>query len=471
MPTRPQSDLVIAANRLPVHRSSPEHGWETSPGGLVSALLPILRRDRGVWVGWGGSTGSVIDPFEHDGFACAPVELSERELEEYYAGFSNRTLWPLYHDACQQPEFRRRWWHTYVEINRRFAHAISESAAPGAKVLVQDYHLQLVPGMLRELRSDVRIGFFLHIPFPPTELFAQLPWRSRILEGLLGADVVGFQTRSGAQNFQRLVGRYTGHRPQGGAVRIGDRWVQARAFPISIDVKRFEELAARPEIRARAQEIRRDLGEDRTILLGVDRLDYTKGIDIRLRALQDLLASGRRTVDDIVMVQISVPSRELVEDYVDLRSRVEELVGKINGNHAKVGRIPVHYLRRSLPIEELVPHYVAADVMVVTPLRDGMNLVAKEYVACRRENTGVLVLSEFAGAARELRDALLVNPHDIDGMSEAFARAAEMPPEQQQRRMRAMRRRIRRRTVYDWVDEFMGAVEESSASRAAGSHA
>ncbi len=458
MPEQTASELVVVANRLPVQRNGGQ--WETSPGGLVSALLPILQRERGVWVGWPGSGDAPEGAFEHDGFTNVPVELSASEIDDYYEGFSNSSLWPLYHDACQPPRFHRRWWHSYVAVNKRFAEAACSVASEGARILVQDYHLQLVPGMIRELRPDVRIGFFLHIPFPPTELFSQLPWRRQIVEGLLGADVVGFQTRRGAQNFMRLVTRFTDHRAQGSRVKVGTRAVQARAFPISIDTARFERLCADPAIIARSRDIRREAGEGRSIFLGVDRLDYTKGIDIRLRSLQELLSSGKRTIHDTVLIQVSVPSREFVTEYVELRSRVEELVGQINGQFGEVGSAPVHYLRRNLPIEELVAHYMAADVMLVTPLRDGMNLVAKEYVACRPDNTGVLVLSEFTGAANELDRAVLVNPHDIDGMAAAFAEAASMPRDEQSRRMRSMRSRVRRRTVYDWADEFVGALDE-----------
>jgi len=280
---------------------------------------------------------------------------------------------------------------------------------------------------------------------------------------LLGADVVGFQTRAGAQNFIRLVNRYTSHRGVGQAIMVGQRHVQAREFPISIDFDRFEQLAQDPAIIDRAEEIRAEVGEHRTILLGVDRLDYTKGIDLRLRAVDELLKSDRHTVNDLALVQVSVPSRESVDEYVEVRSRIEELVGQINGAHGEVGQMPVHYLRRNLPIEELVANYLAADVMLVTPFRDGMNLVAKEYIACRLHDTGVLVLSEFTGAARELDRAVLVNPHDIDGMASAIERAITMTKTEQARRIRSMRQKIRRRTVFDWANDFLGAVDAASS--------
>ena len=451
-----RGDLVVVANRLPVHRT--DNGWETSPGGLVSALMPMLQRRQGVWVGWPGSGAGDLATFIHDSLHNVPVPLSDNEVRDYYEGFSNSTLWPLYHDACQQPQFHRHWWRPYVEVNERFAEVAAREASPGASVLVQDYQLQLVPGMLRQIRPDLKIGFFLHIPFPPVELFAQLPWRQRILEGLLGADVVGFQTKAGAQNFIRLVNRYTPHRGVGQTIVVDGRQVEAREFPISIDYDNIDRLAADPATIRRAAEIRAELGDNRTIMLGVDRLDYTKGIDQRLRAFHEMLREGRHTVHDLVLVQVSVPSREQVDEYIEIRERIETLVGRINGDFAEVGKVPVHYLRRSLPLEDLVAYYVAADVMLVTPLRDGMNLVAKEYCAASRDDTGVLVLSEFCGSAHELERAVLVNPHDIDGMAATIERAIAMPQAEQARRMRSLRQRVRRRTVYDWADDFTAAL-------------
>ena len=454
-----RGDLVVIANRLPVHRTSPDSPWETSPGGLVSALMPILRENKGVWIGWAGSSETGCSPFEHDGLYNVPLHLSSKEVSDYYEGFSNSTLWPLYHDACQTPQYDRQWWAPYVAINQRFAEYAARETAPNGHVLVQDYHLQLVPGMLRELRPDVRIGFFLHIPFPPVELFAQLPWRKRILEGMLGADVIGFQTRHGAQNFVRLVNRYTSHCGSGQAVNVDGRRVLAKEYPISIDYDRIEALANDPKIIEHAKAIRSDLGENRTIMLGVDRLDYTKGIDQRLRAVYEIFDKGNHTVDDLVLVQVSVPSRESVDEYIEVRDRIEKLVGHINGEFGTVGAVPVHYLRRSLPIEELVAYYLAADVMLVTPFRDGMNLVAKEYVASRKNENGVLVLSEFTGSAVELDRAVLVNPHDIDGMAATIEQAITMPRQEQTRRMRSLRQRVRKRTVYTWASDFTQALE------------
>jgi trehalose-6-phosphate synthase len=321
--------------------------------------------------------------------------------------------------------------------------------------------------MLRELRSDVRIGFFNHIPFPGYELFAQLPWRRQIVAGLLGADLLGFQRQSDATNFLRACRRAAGFTTKGPVIRVsgpgpgGERAVRAAAFPISIDAAALEELARSDDVQARAKEIRQLVGQPRIVLLGIDRLDYTKGILHRLNAYGEILSEGRLGPPDAVLVQVASPSRERVEQYRLLRDEVEGTVGRINGEHEELGRPPIHYLYQSYPREEMAALYVAADVMLVTPLRDGMNLVAKEYVACRYEETGALVLSEFTGAADELTSAFLVNPHDIDGLKEAIVRAATISPSEARRRMRSMRRRVREHDVAHWAATFLETLQQT----------
>jgi trehalose 6-phosphate synthase len=457
---RKTSSIVIVANRLPVHRvrRGTTSAWKISPGGLVSALTPVLRSQPSTWIGWAGISGPPPQPFEHDGIRNHPVRLAREEIETFYQGFCNRTLWPLYHDAVRTPEYRRRWWSPYVNVNRRFAEAAAEMVAPAGTVWVHDYHLQLAPAMIRELRPDVRIGFFLHIPFPPQELFAQLPWRQVILSGLLGADVVGFQTAGGAQNFSQLARRYTTAEGTQHELRYQGRVVRPGAYPVSIDAKRFEELAQAVPVRRRAEAFRARLGPFRKVMLGVDRLDYTKGIDIRLRAYRELLRSQRVRLEACVLVQLAVPSRERVSEYREQRATIERLVGEINGEFGELGRAPVHYLHRNLPLEELIALYRVADVMVVTPLRDGMNLVAKEYAATRYDNTGALVLSEFTGSARELSSALLVNPHDIDGLATTLDAALHLPAEEQRQRMRSLRRCVKRHDVFHWAQSFLQAL-------------
>jgi trehalose 6-phosphate synthase len=468
--TAQSADFVVVANRLPVDLEKLPDGtqrWKRSPGGLVTALEPMLRSREGAWVGWPGLADADVEPLVEDGLHLHPVRLSAQEVEEYYEGFSNGTLWPLYHDVVAPPAFHRHWWQAYVRINQRFAEVVAQVAAQNATVWVQDYQLQLLPAALRELRPDLRIGFFLHIPFPPTELYMQLPWRRRIVEGLLGADLVGFHTPGGARNFRWLATRLAGASPGHGRneVVVGDRTVKLGAFPISIDSGNLDRLSRSAEVLERAKQIRSDLGDPERVVLGVDRLDYTKGIDVRLRAFEEL-PEGRINPDDTVMVQLATPSRERVEHYQKMRNDIEQSVGRINGEYARVGHPAVHYLHQSLPRDELVAFFVAADVMLVTPLRDGMNLVAKEYVACRHDNGGALVLSEFAGAALELKDALLVNPHDTDGVKNALYAAVTIERNEARRRMRALRRQVLNHDVDRWARTFLDALGLPPAEKA-----
>ncbi|KQU07209.1 trehalose-phosphate synthase [Rhodococcus sp. Leaf7] len=464
------SDFVVVANRLPVDLDTAPDGsrrWKRSPGGLVTALEPILRSNNGAWVGWPGVPDVDVEPFEDDGLELVPVPLSAQEVADYYEGFSNATLWPLYHDVIVRPVYDRAWWDAYVEVNRRFAEATSKAAAENATVWIQDYQLQLVPKMLRMLRPDLTIGFFLHIPFPPVELFMQMPWRTEIVEGLLGADLIGFHLPGGAQNFlylsRRLAGQPTsrgtvGVRSKLGLVQVGFRSVRVGAFPISIDSGDLDEKSRRKPVRDRAKEMRKELGNPKTIMLGVDRLDYTKGIDVRLEAFLELLAEERVDPEDVVMIQVATPSRERVESYKQMRGEIESMVGRINGEFSRVGHPVVHYMHRPIPRDELIAYYVAADVMLVTPIRDGMNLVAKEYVACRSDLGGSLVLSEFTGAAAELRQAYQCNPHDLNSVKDAMIAAIEQDAEAGRRNIRAMRRQVLAHDVDRWARSFLAAL-------------
>lgn len=459
---RADSPVVVVANRLPVDQVTDTDGttrWQRSPGGLVTALEPFVAGRGGAWVGWSGSAGEAPEPFESGGMSLIPVELSEEEVDRYYEGMSNASLWPLYHDVVEKPEYHRTWWDTYVQVNKRFAERAAEVAAEDAIVWVHDYQLQLVPAMLRQRRPDLTIGFFLHIPFPPYELFTQLPWRSAIVEGLLGADLVGFQLPSAATNFVQLARRLHELPTRGPTIEYDGRTVTARAFPISIDVAAFDELASSPEVLARAKEIRAELGDPEKVILGVDRLDYTKGISVRLRAFQELLEDGVVESPGTVMVQVATPSRERVEHYVHMRETIEQQVGHINGVHGSIGAPAVQYFNQSMPREELAALYRAADVMLVTPYRDGMNLVAKEYVAARGDHGGTLVLSEFAGAAAELKQAFLVNPHDIAGVKNQLLRALRVEPAEGARRMRAMRRYLVKHDLDHWATSFFDALK------------
>ncbi|SEC55013.1 trehalose 6-phosphate synthase [Paramicrobacterium humi] len=485
-------DFIVVANRLPVDSVTGSDGsqqWRLSPGGLVTALEPVMRGAEGAWIGWPGAADVEIEPFEHDGIKMEPVTLSESDVECYYEGFSNDTLWPLYHDVIAQPSYHREWWDAYLAVNRRFADRAIAIAAEGATVWVHDYQLQLVPGMLRDARPDLTIGFFNHIPFPAYGLFAQLPWRKQIVRGLLGADVIGFQRSADASNFSRAVRRLYGFETKGTRIWVPQdpgndsqagspparkalkmRRVVARHFPISIDSASYAKLADDPDVKARAAEIRKELGNPRTIMLGVDRLDYTKGIRHRIKAYGELLREGRIEVESTTLVQVASPSRERVATYIALRDEIERTVGRINGDFGTIGHTAVVYMHHGYPREEMVALYLAADVMLVTALRDGMNLVAKEYVAVRSDNDGVLILSEFTGAADDLKQALLINPHDIDGLKDAMMQAIEMPAAERRRRMRALRRRVLENDVTKWSQSFLEELRHNSTASPLAEH-
>ena len=450
--------VVVVANRLPVAWDEESGEWSPSPGGLVSALTPILQRTDGLWVGWSGVLEAGFDPFSHSGIRLVPVELDEDLYLSFYVGFCNGTLWPLYHDAVRAPEFHRHWWAPYREVNSRFADTTVSHIDSDDVVWVQDYQLQLAPAMIRERAKVHRIGFYLHIPFPPLELFAKLPWRQQVIEGLLGADVLSFQSRSSRTNFSVAARRLTEAEGTTSELRWQGRNVQLQVAPIGIDTSHFEQLGASDRVREHAAHIRSELDDPRSVILGVDRLDYTKGIDLRMRAIKTLFDRRPEMVGQVSFIQIAVPSRQDVAAYQRIRGDIEGMVGRINGDLAEVGRPPIHYLYRSFPTEELVGYYRAADVMLVTPLRDGMNLVSKEYVATRYDNTGALVLSEFAGAAEELNHALVVNPHDLDALADTLGRAVSMDPSEQSRRMKALRRTVTAKDVFWWADRCLQAL-------------
>ena len=439
------TELIVAANRLPVEAAPRGRGrWTRSPGGLAAALHPTLTARGGRWIGWTGGFRSAGLPTDL-GYALTAVELEPEIVRGYYDGFSNATLWPLYHDHVRQPVYNRDWWRGYAAANHRFADAIAAEAPQEGVVWVHDYHLQLVPAMVRSRRPDLRIGFYLHIPFPAPDLFMTLPWREEVIEGITAADVIGFQTPRDADNFRRS------------AALLGVE-ADVGCFPISVDFPVWDDIARRPSVHERIAELRHQLGSPRSVILGIDRLDYTKGIEQRLTAFRELLESGRLTVPDAVLVQVAVPSRDRTAAYRNERTRVEQLVGQINGEFGQLGAPAVHYIHRGFDHEEVAALYAAADVMLVTPVRDGMNLVAKEFVASRIGHHGVLVLSEFAGAAHELHDAVLVNPYDIEGLKDAIMRAVDMPEEEVVARMSRMRRIVEGHTVHDWAESFIGEL-------------
>ncbi|KAA8727381.1 alpha,alpha-trehalose-phosphate synthase (UDP-forming) [Corynebacterium phocae] len=464
-------DFVVVANRLPVDLQTSPDGkrtWTPSPGGLVTALTPVLRKNQGCWVGWPGVIDDAPEPFcTEDGVTLHPLKLNITEYQGFYEGFSNATLWPLYHDLIVTPQYDREWWHTYREVNLRFADEVASVAAHGATVWVQDYQLHLVPGILRQKRPDLTIGFFLHIPFPSADLFQQVPWREELVRGLMGADLIGFQLESGARNFLELASRqgYDTHgevstREVSAFINLsGGRRVGVGSFPISIDSAEMADFTTVD--LGGAERIHAELGKERTVILGVDRLDYTKGILQRLIAFEELLESGALDPQEVAMVQLATPSRERIDHYRLARSRVEEAVGRINGRFGQIGRPVVHYQHTSVNKTTLRRYYRMADIMMVTPFKDGMNLVAKEFVACHGDFSGALVLSEFAGAADELTQAYLCNPFDIESVKTALRsafRGLRDQPDALAQRMQIMHEQVLSHDVDLWSTSFLTAL-------------
>jgi trehalose 6-phosphate synthase/phosphatase len=445
--------LVVVSNRLPfAFRRGAGGRWRAEPGsgGLVTALLPVLRDRGGIWIGWPGAKAPARSLATADaGYRLVGVPLAPSEVREFYLGFSNEVIWPLFHDLPSLCNFDPAYWRTYGEVNRKYAKAVHRRARPGDFVWVHDYHLMNLAAELRALGTRLRLAFFLHIPFPAPDVYMKLPWRAPLLDALLEYDLVGFQTARDRRNFlacTRALGRDV--RPE----RTGH-------FPISIDYNAFMRRAAAADVAAKARELHRLLPK-RKLVLGIDRLDYTKGIALRLRAFQDLLVRYPDMRGRVSLIQVVVPSREDIPQYRQMKAEIEQLVGRINGAFARPGAwVPVWYEYRNLSRLELLAYYRAADIALITPLKDGMNLVAKEYCACSIEEDCVLILSEFAGAAAQLAGgALLVNPHDVRGVAEAIRAAHAMPAQERAARMRRMRRSIRSHDVFWWVDSFLRAA-------------
>jgi trehalose 6-phosphate synthase len=397
------------------------------------------------------------------GYALKPVRLTADEIDRYYFGFSNEILWPLLHGLQSRCNFDPAYWTAYQEVNRKFAQVIAENARATDYIWVHDYHLMLVGKELRAIGVKCRVGFFLHVPFPPRDLFAILPWRSQIIEALSEYDLVGFQTMRDRNNFIHYVeglikGLHVDTRRQVCTIAMPQRQTRGGAFPIGIDFKEFARQAATKSVSERTKQLRDAIAE-RQIILGVDRLDYSKGIPERLRSFRIALERFDELRGKVALVQIVAPSREDVPEYQVLKAEIEGLVGEISGRFSQAGWTPIHYMFRSLERDELLAYYRAADIALVTPLRDGMNLVAKEYCASNVDNNGVLILSEFAGAATQLRTgALVVNPHDTESVANAIHRAYSMSPSERQSRMRRLRQSVAKRDIFWWVDFFLWAA-------------
>ena len=475
--------LVVVSNRLPydLPREGSKRGPRRNVGGLVNALEPVLAGGRGAWLGWDGvllgsssearqSSATPRTMTTDSGIEICGVPLSEREIRRYYHGLSNRTLWPLFHNILDKSVFNSEDWTTYAEVNKRFAlTALGRIRGRGDRIWVHDYQLMLVPRFLREMHFRGRIDFFLHIPFPAPELFLSLPWRRQLIEGLLSANTVGFHVASYRDNFLRVVERMSDHPCS--IERRGDQVVLrhrggttiALVAPIGIDVAEFERLAGSPRVEQMVARLRRVHGP-RLMLFSADRLDYTKGITERLLAVERYLQTHRDRAGRFVLVQVVVPSRSQVDEYRTLKREIDQHVGRINGAWGREGWNPIHYEYRAMDREELVAHYRVARAALVTPLRDGMNLVAPEFIASRIDNDGVLVLSEFAGVSEQLGDALKVNPYDLDACASAIGAALEMPPAERSVRMSGLRNTVRQNTVNRWAALCLGMEPPVPAS-------
>ncbi len=468
--------LAVVSNRLPIVVSRGDKGkWDISPGagGLVTALSPVLRDRGGLWIGWpGNSSEELQSSFFLDellsrgaaqtGYTLKPVSLTEEEVRKYYFGFSNEILWPLFHDLPTRCNFDPCYWEVYRAVNARFAEAVREHTQEEDYVWIHDYQLALVASELKRLGVERHTGFFLHIPFPPLDVFLRLPWRFQILDGLMQHDLIGFQTARDRKNFIGCVRALTrGVRVFGRGhvckLVTPDREVRVGAFPISIDFDEFSHVASDTEVSKQARTIRANL-PNRQLILGVDRLDYTKGIPNRLQALRNALERHPELRRRITLVQVVVPSRETIREYDNMKQEIERLVGEINGQYTEVGWTPVTYIFRSLNRRELAAYYRACEIAMVTPLKDGMNLVAKEYCASRTNEDGTLILSELAGAAAQLHHgALLVNPYDVEGVANAIHQAFIMDHHDRHTRMKNLRRSIRKQDIFAWVNSFLRA--------------
>jgi trehalose 6-phosphate synthase/phosphatase len=465
--------LLTVSNRLPVTAKPEGSGVQLTEasGGLATGVGSWHREAEGLWIGWPGDvsrfTGAQRTSLEQAlrERRVVPVYLSQEEVERYYDGYSNRVLWPLFHYLVDRVPLEARGWDAYRRANEKFADAVAEVWQPGDAIWVHDYQLMLVPALIRERLPEARIGFFLHIPFPSSEVFRILPSRQEILKGLLGADLIGFHTFSYLRHFVTSLLHVAGVETQVDRIQLDGREVRLGVFPMGVDAAHFGGLAEDPQVREHVEAIRRDAG-GRRIVLGVDRLDYTKGIPRRLLALERLLQRHEALRDSMRYIQVAVPSREKVDSYQVFRRQVEEAVGRINGSSSTIRSTPIHYIHRSVSQQELVALYCAADVMLVTPLRDGMNLVSKEFVASRVDGDGVLVLSEFAGVVAELGEALVVNPYDVEAVADAVHRALTMKEEERRVRMRSLRRRVVERDVHRWADLFVTRLFDTGAAGA-----
>ncbi len=463
--------LIIVANRLPFY-INPDLTFCESPGGLVSGIKTFLKKSQFIrdyiWIGWPGihldkkKTESIKKKFQK--FKCHPVFISAKQIDKFYNGFCNKVLWPLFHGFPNYVVYDESFWENYMVVNKLFCEEVAKYVTPDSIVWIHDYHLMLLPNMLRNLFSEIIIGFFLHIPFPPPEIFMQLPWRKEILEGLLGCDLIGFHIYEYTINFLRTLSRTLKIDHKMGGLFYQNRFIKVETFPMGIDFELFHNASERKKIKRISQHIKKQL-KDKKIIFSVDRLDYTKGIYNRLLAFEHLLLRRPDFHEKIVLIMVVVPSREGVEHYQRMKKQIEEKISEINGRFGKIGWTPILYYYRLLNFEELVAHYLITDVILVTPLKDGMNLIAKEFVASRKDQKGVIVLSEFAGSAKELGEAFIVNPNSVNELSYVLEKALELPEEEQKTRLIPMQERLKRYNIIKWGKDFLITLKSLKKER------
>jgi trehalose 6-phosphate synthase/phosphatase len=458
--------LIIVSNRLPIkviqYPSSLD--FKPSVGGLATGISSFFESHQGIWVGWPGVAQEDISEQQTEyiwdkirQLSCEPVFISKDELEDFYYGFCNKTIWPLFHYFPLHTVYEQKYWNAYKRVNQTFGDAVLKIVKPDDQIWIHDYQLMLLPDLLREKLTHTEIGFFLHIPFPSFELFRLLPWRQKILKGLLGADLIGFHTYDYTRHFLSSVCRILGMEHSMGSMIIENRLVKADAFPMGIDYQRYASAVEDKKVKKNRDAIRKKVG-DRKIIVSIDRMDYTKGIIQRLEAFDWFLSQNPEYKEKVTLILLAVHSRTGIQDYMKLRRDLEGLVGRINGEHGTIGWVPVWYLYRAVPFERLIALYNLADVALVTPLRDGMNLIAKEYIATKKDGKGVLILSEMAGAASELGEAVIVNANNKREIVEAIKKALEMPLEEQIERNTLMQTRLSRYNISRWAEDFTSAL-------------
>ncbi|HET8753442.1 MAG TPA: bifunctional alpha,alpha-trehalose-phosphate synthase (UDP-forming)/trehalose-phosphatase, partial [Salinimicrobium sp.] len=472
---------MIISNRLPLQVNINQDNIEVTPsvGGLATGLKSFHKEGESIWIGWTGLASEEIPEHLKDEVArkvreqnCLSVPLTNEEIDGFYYGFSNRTLWPLFHYFMEYAEFNASHWQTYKEVNLKYAEIILEHVEEGDEVWVHDYQLLLLPCLIRTKNPKVSIGFFNHIPFPSYEVFRTLPWREEILEGMLGANLIGFHTYDYVLHFLRSVNQILRKDINFNEVNLGNRLVKVDSFPMGIDYQKFHQAAQKHYSQPSSQnsyfqkklDSHRESDNDTKLILSIDRLDYSKGIANRIRTYEYFLEKYPEYLEKVTLIMLAVPSRTNVPQYQLLKKEIDELVGRINGKFATINWTPIWYFYRSMPFENLIDLYISSDIALITPTRDGMNLVAKEYIATRVNQTGVLILSEMAGAAHEMNEALIINPNNFEQIVDTLKLALEMPKEEQKRRNKVLQKRIKRYTVEKWAKEFMHTLRQVRTS-------